>query len=388
MKILFVLNNYYATGNGLSASARRTVQALKDAGEDVRVLSGPNPSGSGPQPEFLLKKFYFPFFQGLIEAHGYQFASSDKRIIEEAVRWADVIHLEEPFVLEYKTIKIAKRLGKPIVGTYHLHPENIFCSLGMGDKKEINRWLLRRERDYVFDHCSHLQCPTQNVQERLERHHFKSELRIISNGLVPEACIRPVDPPADYLDPLRPLKVVYIGRLSVEKDQPTLLEAIRHSSFSHRIQLHFAGQGPMEKEYKRMAKKLYEDRVVRYKPEFSFHTRDELRTIAAEADLCIHCATVEVEGLSIMEAIQQGAVPIIAAGWHTGTSQFALDARSVFPEGDAQMLAGRMDWWLAHPKERWEMGKKYAASMAKYDIAKSAAALIKMYQDAINKNKQ
>ena len=80
MKILFVLNNYYTTGNGLSASARRTVQALKDAGEDVRVLSGPNLTGSGPQPEFLLKRFYFPFFQGIIDAHGYQFASSDKRI--------------------------------------------------------------------------------------------------------------------------------------------------------------------------------------------------------------------------------------------------------------------------------------------------------------------
>ena len=384
MKILFVLNNYYATGNGLSASARRTVQALKDAGEEVRVLSGPNLTGSGPQPEYLLKRFYFPFFQGIIDAHGYQFASSDKRIIKEAVSWADVIHLEEPFVLESNTIKIAKRMGKPIVGTYHLHPENIFCSLGMGNWKWINRWLLRVERDCVFNHCSHLQCPTQNVYERLVRHQFKSELRVISNGLIPEPCIRPAEPPAGYFDPQRPLKIVYIGRLSVEKDQPTLIEAIRHSSFAHRIQLHFAGQGPKEKEYKRLAMKLYEDGVVRYKPEFSFHTREELRVLAAEADLCIHCATVEVEGLSIMEAIQQGAVPVIAAGWHTGTSQFALDARSVFPEKDAKALADRMDWWLAHPEERWEMGKQYAASMAKYDIAKSASALIEMYKEAVS----
>ena len=40
MKILFVVNNFYAAGNGLSASARRTVRYLKEAGEDVRVLSG------------------------------------------------------------------------------------------------------------------------------------------------------------------------------------------------------------------------------------------------------------------------------------------------------------------------------------------------------------
>lgn len=91
MKILFVLNNLYATGNGLSSSARRTVKALKDTGEEVRVLSGPNPDPNGPQPEFLLPKFYFPLFQPLIEAHGYNFASSDKRIIEEAVKWADAL---------------------------------------------------------------------------------------------------------------------------------------------------------------------------------------------------------------------------------------------------------------------------------------------------------
>ena len=33
MKILFVLNNFYAVGNGLSASARRTVEYLKQSGQ-------------------------------------------------------------------------------------------------------------------------------------------------------------------------------------------------------------------------------------------------------------------------------------------------------------------------------------------------------------------
>lgn len=42
MKILFVINNFYIEGNGLAASARRTVKALRDAGHEVRILSGPN----------------------------------------------------------------------------------------------------------------------------------------------------------------------------------------------------------------------------------------------------------------------------------------------------------------------------------------------------------
>ncbi len=367
----------------MSASARRTVQALRDAGEEVRVLSGPNPDPNGPQPDFLLPGFYFPLFQPIIDAHGYHFASGDKRIIEEAVRWADVVHLEEPFVLEIKTIKIAKRLGKPLTGTYHLHPENIFCSLGMGWWHGINSFMLKLWRDWVFNHCAFVQCPTQNVFERLQRYHFSSKLKVFSNGLIPDRCIRPSEMPADYLDPERPLKVVYIGRLSVEKDQPTLIEAIRHSAYANRIQLHFAGQGPKAKAYKKMAMKLYEKGIVKYKPEFGFYNRDELRTLAAGADLCIHCATIEVEGLSIMEALQQAAVPVIAEGYHTGTSQFALDSRSIFPEKDPKALAEKMDWWLSHPEERWEEGKRYVKSMEQYDIANSVQALIKMFEEAI-----
>lgn len=387
MKILFILNNFYAIGNGLSASARRTVQALRAAGQEVRIVAGPNDDPDGPKPDYELKWFHFPIFQPIVEAHGYHFASTDKKIIEEAIRWADVVHMEEPFVLEARAYGIARRLGKPVTGTYHLHPENVFCSLALGWSKIANYLLINAWRDLVFNKCIHLQCPTENVRERLERHHFKSKLHVISNGLVPDTCIRPEDPPENYLDPARPLKVLCIGRLSVEKDQPTLIRAIRHSAFADRIKLQFAGQGPEAKKYKRMAMKLYEDGVVKYKPEFMFCNRDELRALAAGSDLCVHCATIEVEGLSIMEAMQQAAVPVIAKGRHTGTSQFALSDRCVFQEKNEKELAEKIDWWLSHPVARWEEGKRYAESMKKYDINKSAEALIEMFKEAIEEKK-
>ena len=204
----------------------------------------------------------------------------------------------------------------------------------------------------------------------------------VANGVIPDKCIRPENPPQDYLDPERPLKVIYIGRLSAEKDQLTLLEAMRYSQYAQRIQLHFAGQGDAEKKIKRKAAKLVKEGVVKYEPVFTFEDRDGLRKLAAGADLAIHCATIEVEGLSIMEALQQGAVPIIAEGPTTGTAQFALDHRSRFPQRNPEALAQRIDYWLSHPQERWEMGKKYAESMERYDIQKSTEQLIQMFRDA------
>jgi glycosyltransferase involved in cell wall biosynthesis len=309
-------------------------------------------------------------------------------MIRKAVEWADVVHLVEPFVLQYKTIQIAKELGKPITTTYHLHPENITCHMGLLFYwKGLNRTLLRIARNWIYNDCTAVQCPTQNVLDRLSRYHCDCKLELISNGVIPDACIRPTEMPENYLDPERPLEVVYIGRLSAEKDQFTLLNAMRHSQFAKRIRLHFAGQGDAEKKIKRMAAKLVTDGVVRYEPVFSFENRDGLRSLAANADLIIHCATIEVEGLSIMEALQQGAVPVIAEGHTTGTAQFALDRRSRFPEKNPEALAQRIDYWLSHPKERWEMGHIYAKEIQKYDIRRSVAALLDMFQKAIDLNK-
>ena len=119
-----------------------------------------------------------------------------------------------------------------------------------------------------------------------------------------------------------------------------------------------------------------------YAPLFEFLDRDGLRKLGARADLCIHCATVEVEGLSIMEAMQQGAVPVIATGPITGADQFALDGRSLFQQHDARDLAGKIDWWLDHPEEREAMEQQYVAQMETYDIARSVQALVRMFQEA------
>ena len=385
MKILFVINNYYITGNGLSASARRTVKALREAGHEVRILSGCGPDD--PKPDYPLRKFRFPIFQPLIDSQGFSFAASTFEEVEEAVKWADVVHLEEVFVLQWKAIKAAGKWGKPVTGTYHLHPENIFSSLGMGSWKGINRLMMKLWRKYIFNDCLIVQCPTENVQDRLRRYHFKSELRVISNGVIPDKCIRPETPPQEYFDPERPLEVICIGRLSREKDQQTLFEAMRYAQSAGRIRLTLAGKGPMEQEYRKIAHRLEQEGILRYPVQFKFLDRDGLRELAAGADLAIHCADIEVEGLSIMEALQQGVVPIIAEGNRTGTSQFAMDRHSVFPKKNPEALANRIDYWLARPEARWEMGEKLVKNMEQYNIGHSIEQLVQMFQDAIDMKK-
>ena len=184
---------------------------------------------------FVINNYIFPIFQPIIRSSGFSYADGDMKVIEEAVRWADVVHLEEMFVLQWKAIKIAQKLGKPITATFHMFPENLIYSLGIGplrNWKWINQTLLKAWRKHIYNHCDFVQCPTETVLDRLRRYHFKAKLGVISNGLIQEACTRPETPPENYLDPNRPFNILYIGRLSHEKDQPTLMEAMRYRNAS------------------------------------------------------------------------------------------------------------------------------------------------------------
>ena len=389
MNILLVVNSYYSQGNGLDESARRTVQALREAGQEVRVLSGKNfENPDGPQPDYPMEKFHFPLMQPILDSFGYAYADWHGPVIEEAVRWADVVHLEETFFLHHAVMNMAKKLGKPITGTYHVHPENIvYNCLGFVGGNLICQILYRYWCRVFYDNYKYLQCPTDNVRDRLIRHRVKAKCFTLSNGVIPDKCIRPIMPPADYLDENRPLDLIYIGRTAIEKDQPTLYKAIRMSKYAKRIRLHIAGRGPKLDEYTRMANKLYEEGVVTYQPTVGFYNRDELRQLAAKADLAVHCAYVEVEGMSITEAMQQAVVPVIATARYSGTDTYALDSCSKFPAKDAKALAQRIDYWFDHPQERWEMGFKYAQSMKQYKISDCAKKLIEMFQKAIQETK-
>ena len=384
MKVLFVINGYYTKGNGLSGSARRTVRKLKEAGIDVKVLSVRNSDPNGPQPDFVLNDFHIPLFDTLVKKQGYEFSKTDKSVIREAISWADVVHLEEPFFLQYEACKIAKELNKPLTGTYHLHPENLFASVGLDRVHFFNKRTMIIWRDYVFNNCKILQCPTENVKGRLLRYRFKPELRVISNGLVMEDLLTKTDEDIKDTD-INDAKyrIITIGRFSAEKDLTTLLKAMKYCRHSQDIRLIFAGRGPKKNKLERMANRLVKRGILKYPPIFGFYTLKELQKLSCSVDLYIHCAYIEVEGLSCMEAIQVGIVPIIAKGRYTATSQFALTDMSTYLSKDPKDLADKIDYWLDHDELRKEEAKKYIGLGNKYNIDYSIQQTIKMFEDAL-----
>ena len=382
MKVLFVINNLYAKGNGLSASARRTIKKLRERGLEVRTLSGKNPDPNGPQPEYVLDDFNFPVFNPIIRKQGYQFAKRNKRMAMDAINWADVIHLEEPFVIQMAVAKLAKKMHKPCTSTYHLHPENLFASVHL-DRTFFNTIMMKWWKKSCFDRCKIVQCPTENVKQRLEENKFKAELRVISNGLVVEDLVNNNNTEVKKVSDAK-YTLITIGRYSVEKNLKTLLNAMKYSNHNKDIQLIFAGRGPQEKNLKRLANKLVKKGILKYNPVFGFYPLEELQKLSRGSDLYIHLAYIEVEGLSCMEAVQTGLLPIIATGKYSATSQFANDEKSTFIQKNPKDLASKIDYWLDNDDLRKTEALKYKDLVYKYNIDFSIDALVEMFNDAVN----
>lgn len=380
MKVLFVCNNAYTPGNGLSASARNTVGQLRLHGVDARLMAIRNTDPAGPQPDFPLEHFKFPVFEPIIRANGFAYAKIDRKVIEQAVEWADVVHFEEAMPLEDAVRKMAVAKGKACTATFHLYPHNITANLGMGKGSPLNGLIMSWSKRIVYDYCSHIQCPTAEVARYLRENDVRARLHVISNGL--HLGDEPFNPEA--VQPGDPVDILCVGRLAREKSQDTLLDAMRHCQNAYRIRLHFAGNGPLEKKYRRMSRRLVEQGVLHYEPEFGFYSSEELRALARRCYLYVHCAWVEVEGLSCLEMTAEGLVPVIGEGRLIGTSGFALCPESLYPVGDSRALASRIDWWIAHPYVRNRMSREYADAARAYGIDKSAEDLIDMFEESLS----
>ena len=381
MRVLFVCNNAYNRGNGLSTSVGNTIRRLRESGVDARLMSVRNEDTGGPQPDFPLEHFVFPIFEPIIRANGFCYAKINSKRIGEALDWADVIHLEEAFLLERIVRRMAQRRGKTCVATFHLYPHNITANLGLRKNNLLDAILIRLWREGLYNHCAGVQCPTQPVKEYLRKNGLKARLHVISNGI--RIGEKPVSP--EPVMPEEPIRILCIGRLAAEKAQNTLLEAMRFSRHAARIQLVFAGNGPKAVSYKKLAGRLMKEGVLCKEPVFGFYTQEQLSQLCRSSYLYVHCAWVEVEGLSCIEATREGLVPIIAEGPLIGTSQFALCPESRYPVGDSRALAQRIDWWIEHPQVRNDRALDYVRDAGNYSIDCSISALVEMYKAALDK---
>lgn len=266
MKILIVIDDYSSTTNGMTISTQRFVKQFRQLGHEVRVLS------TG-KVDYSVPRFTPPLFNELIAEQGYIFGRPVHSILQEAIDWADIVHLDTPFFLGIRAGMVASQMGKAVTGTFHLYPENMTASVPALDRPLVNEEIMRFFRDWSYKHCTIIQCPTAKVKKRLEEYHFPQRLTVISNGISAAFLEN-----QHVTDQNTSFTIIGVGRYSREKDQVTLLKAMRLVHNRANIRLILAGKGPLVTEYQELAEDLPNKPIMKYYPPV------ELRHLDSRAD--------------------------------------------------------------------------------------------------------
>ncbi len=371
LKIVFIADIVDGEKSGGVISARRLISYLKKKHE-LTVIS----TGEAEPNKIVFPQFYLPFAKKQMLAMGFLFAWPNRKILEAAIREADIVHIQFPFLLGYKAITIARELNKPVVLGFHVQPENLMWNIGL-KFNWLNASLYHFFVKSFYTRGSRVLSPSNLGKTMLEKYGIKVPVRVISNGIPAQF------KPGNYQpDPRFEGKfvILMVGRLAKEKGHAQVIEAIKLSKHRDKIQLVVTGQGPLKDELEALGKKLPNPAM------FAYVSQTDLIKLFNTAHLFVHASEIELEGMAVMEAIGCGLPALIAKSDYSASTQFALNEKFLFTVGDAKDLSSRIDYCIDHADELTAAKQASLEKAQHYSFEHCAQETVDLYYDAYKQN--
>ncbi len=372
MIITLITDQFYKNGNGTSVSAQNLYNGLTKKGHTVRVVS----VDYGNHTPYALKERSFGMFgDKIIHSQDMQLAKPNKKVLDNAIDGADVVHILTPFKLGQEAIKECKKKNVPCTAAFHIVPENITSTLYLKNNTFVNKAIWFYWKGKLYKNINHIHCPSQMVANQLKHHHYQANLHIISNGFNQKYCFVEEEKPEIFKDKFI---IAATGRFSREKRFDILIKAVNLCKHRDKILIIFGGKGPLYKKFMDMSKKLPVTPIFlgRYK-------QQQQLSFLSFSDLYVHTADIEVEGMTCLEACACGLVPVVSNSVKSATPQFTQHPNSLFKRGSAKDLAKKIDWWFEHPNELRAQKEKVANHAQNFRLENSIDLYENMFEAAI-----
>jgi glycosyltransferase involved in cell wall biosynthesis len=377
MKIAIAIDSYN-DANGGTIATKRLVNELRKRGHKVIIISAVHENPSDPD-FYMIPGFVLPGTEASLENMKFLFGRNDSEVYKKALADVDVVQVQFPFVMARGVVKTAKRMNKPVVGAFHVQPQNIMAAMGKTSKM-LERFIWTTFKFFLFKRVDAIMCPSRFAAELLHSEGVKAHLRPISNGIPVEYVTGEYDRPEWFGDKMVLLNV---GRHALEKRQSLLIEGVKRSKYKDNIQLMLVGRGEMTEELKEKAKELPVEPFIEY-----ISHEDKLKYLNT-ADLFVHSSIVELESLSCLEAIGCGLPCLICDSKFSAASQFALDDRFIFGTDNPDSLAKKIDYWYENREElrSKELKNKVLEEAEHYRFAKAVNEVETFLNEAIDTGK-
>ena len=341
MKIAVVCDVLGEENNGTTVAAMNLIRFLRSRNHDVRVVC-PDKDRQGEPGYYVVPRLNVGPLNDYVQKVGVSIAVSDQTVLENALHDVDIIHIMTPFILGKAALEYGRKHRIPVTAGFHAQAENITNHLHLMNSSVANGLTYKAMYLLVFQYVNAIHYPTQFIRDIFENEVGPTNGYVISNGVNSRFVRMDVERPAEWADKF---VILFTGRYGLEKSHRVLIDAAAQSRYESRIQLVFAGTGPLHDELEAYGKKLT------HPPVMQFYSRDEMLRVINSADLYVHPAEVE--------AISCGLVPIIADSPRSATRFFALGENNLFHFNDPADLAAKIDYWIEHPREKEQCSREY-----------------------------
>lgn len=369
-RIAIVLDFWDYSFNGTAVSTQRFIAEIEKQGFEFVILATGKPAPN----KVIFKPFSFPIIKMILDKMKSPLALPDEKLIKQTLASCDLVHVQIPFFLGAKVIKIASQMELPIVSSFHVQPENILKNLKIKPKFLIC-WLYQLFIKLFYAKSDTVVCPSIFAKNMLFSQGLTKKTTVISNGIPDHFFFRPNS--ERYINK-QVFHLLSVGRLAHEKHQDLIIKAVAASKFIHKIKLTLVGAGPAEKYIKEQAEKYLKNRC-----EIESVSNKELIRLYRHCDLFIHAGEIELEGMSVMEAMASGLPVVISDSKDSAANSFAQNPLSLFHFPSQSDLTNKIDYWLANPKARAEVAELNFRRATKYAHSSSCIALENIYRSLL-----
>jgi glycosyltransferase involved in cell wall biosynthesis len=264
----------------------------------------------------------------------------------------DVVHLSTPGPMGLLGLIAARRSGIPVFGTYHTDFPAYAASLTGDPQLEITSWRFMR---WFYGQMERVAAPSTDIRKKLLHHGLAPDrVRVVGRGVRTDAFS------PDYRDdelraswgPNIRHWLLYVGRLSREKNLPCLAEAFRQIHARRPdVGLVVVGEGPYQTEFEQSVPGLP---VV-----FAGLQRGEaLARHYASADLFVFPSRTDTLGVVLLEAQASGLPVLVSADGGPKDSMQHRRTGFIVEPMNPTLLARQAEAVLADEMARQFMGRE------------------------------
>lgn len=381
MRIGFFADSYKPYVSGVVQSIDSFSRELRRRGNHVEIFAPRYPNCDRPDEPgvYRFPSFHTPFYPEFYI--GIPLSRGLVKYVRELN--LDIIHVHSPFVLGQLGASVARRLGLPLVFTYHTLYDQYVHYFPFA-KGLAQRAMISMSREFC-NRCDLVVTPTGVIERLLRGYGVNAPIVPIPTG-IQLGLFETGD--RNYLRERYAIAagekiLLFVGRLSREKNLDSLFRIFAGvlRRYPHAT-LVLAGSGPGEKELHDLAVQTGIDSKLVFAGRLS---QADVAGAYNSADLFVFPSVTETQGLVLAEAMASGLAAVAmnafgsAAIVEEGVTGYLCDTEGVFEERVIELLR--------NGELRRRMGRDAAVRARKLSVENVAFRLDRAYQALICKDR-